>query len=138
MEYSRLNTIIKEEIDKFLNEDFMDERKKKNSKNKLKTNGDHTKKFLHKMKNGREELIDFQKYRKNNRIISDSDADVIRSRVDTEKTNMAAIARILFPYHTDEGAQSQFRKIINGERKMTYRVAIMIEKLIASGKIAVK
>jgi hypothetical protein len=51
---------------------------------------------------------------------------------------MAAIARELFPDHTEEGAQSQFRKIVNGERPMTKRIASKIEKMIAAGEIAVK
>ena len=39
------------------------------------------------------------------------------------KTNIAAIARELFPDHTEEGAQSQLRKILNGERPLTNKIA---------------
>ena len=73
-----------------------------------------------------------------NRKISNGDADSIRRTIDTEKTNIAAVARELFPDHTDEGAQSQFRKIINGERPMTKNIASKVEKMISSGQIAVK
>ena len=73
-----------------------------------------------------------------NKKISKADIDSIIDTVDMEKTNLAAIARIIFPKHTEEGAQSQLRKILNRERPMSKRVASMLEKLISSGQIAVK
>ena len=73
-----------------------------------------------------------------NKKISVGDASSIRNTVDTEKTNIAAVARELFPDHTEEGAQSQLRKILNGERPMTKKLASKIEKMISAGQIAVK
>ena len=131
MNENRIAQIIEEEIRRLVNEDFMGE------KNKL-NRGEPKKKLLHKMRKGKAKIEDLEQYRKDNRVIPDAEADAIRNKIDVEKTNMAAIARILFPHHTDEGAQSQFRKIINGERPMTRRIALKIDKLIASGKIAVK
>lgn len=93
---------------------------------------------LRKLAKGGKEYYDYGDYALKNRKISTSDANSIRGTIDTEKTNMAAIARILFPDHTEEGAQSQFRKIINGERPMTKPIAQKIEKMISRGEIAIK
>ena len=48
------------------------------------------------------------------------------------------MAREVFPDHTDEGAQSQLRKILNGERPMTEPIAEKLRSLIAKGQVAVK
>ena len=55
-----------------------------------------------------------------------------------DKTNIASVARDLFPDHTEEGAQSQLRKILKGERPMTDRVASKLGKMVAGGKVAKK
>lgn len=147
MNSGRIDNIIKEEIKShvnIINEEsdsnlfkmfskfLSDVKKRKNGKGKKK------KMKLRKTKNGGKEYYDYDDYEKKNVKISTGDADSIRNTIDTENTNMAAVARTLFPDHTDEGAQSQFRKIVNGERPMTKKIASKIEKLISRGKIAVK
>ena len=155
MDSKRVNAIITEAINKVINEDFMSEfatnkphhhnhsdaqdlvqkyfghKKKKNDKPKKKMK-------IRKMAGGGEKMYDYDEYERKNRKISNGDANSIRRTIDTEKTNIAAVARELFPDHTDEGAQSQFRKIINGERPMTKNIASKVEKMISSGQIAVK
>lgn len=69
---------------------------------------------------------------------SAANAEQIRMRIDQENTDIAAVARKVFPRHTDEGAQSQLRKILNGERPMTTRIANILSDMISSGQIAVK
>lgn len=147
-----LNNIIKEEINKVISENTIEEAKKlpngfdelfKKYFSKLKKNHSNKKKYKNKKKfrktvNGGKEYYDYDDYEKKNVKISLGDANSIRNSIDTEKTNIAAIARDFFPDHTDEGAQSQFRKIINGERPMTKKLAAKIEKYISQGKIAVK
>lgn len=145
------DTIICEEIKRYINESFVNEKKSaKNDGNKeisdlinnfLKrtpSKKNKKKKKLRRTKNGGRIYYDYNDYERKNPKISLGDANSIRNSIDTERTNIAAVARDLFPDHTDEGAQSQFRKIINGERPMTKKIASKIEKLISRGKIAVK
>lgn len=144
MDSKKLNTIISEEIDKVINEDFMQEKKGNSDVASLIKNflhgrkKPHKKKKIRKLAGGGEEVYDYDDYEKKNKKISTGDANSIRQTIDTEKTNMAAVARELFPDHTEEGAQSQFRKIINGERPMTKNIASKVEKMISGGQIAVK
>ena len=145
------DTIIREEIEKYVNESLVGEKTStKNRGNKeisdlisdylrnRKPSKKKKKKKLRRTKNGGKMYYDYNDYEKKNPKISMGDANSIRNSIDTERTNIAAVARDLFPDHTEEGAQSQFRKIINGERPMTKKVASKIEKLISRGKIAVK
>lgn len=142
-----INVIITEEINKVINEDFMGEKSNHHGDvanlingylHKHKKNKDPQKKKLRKMKNGGKEYYDYDDYELKNKKISNGDASSVRSSIDDEKTNIAAVARDLFPDHTEEGAQSQLRKIINGERPMTKKIASKIEKMISAGQIAVK
>lgn len=148
---NRIDNIIEESINNVITEDsnrelaklirkFLGKKKKKTTPHApiKRKHGEKPKKKLRKLANGGKEYYDYDDYEMKNKKISTGDASSIRNTIDTEKTNMAAIARILFPDHTDEGAQSQFRKIINGERPMTKRIASKIEKLISAGQIAVK
>jgi hypothetical protein len=147
MDNKKLNTIISEEIDKVLNEELIQEKMGISDiasmiKNFLHGKKKHTekpkKKKIRKLAGGGEEVYDYDDYEKKNKKISTGDANSIRQTIDTEKTNMAAVARELFPDHTEEGAQSQFRKIVNGERPMTKNIASKVEKMISGGQIAVK
>ena len=149
-----IHNIITEEINKIIVENGLDEKKnhhtdydklfkkyfrkieKLNKKDKKKKK--HNNKKLLKTKNGGKEIYDYDEYEKNNVKVSAGDASAIRNAVDVEKTNMASVARDFLPGHTDAGAQSQFRKIMNGERPMTKKMASKIEKYISQGKIAVK
>jgi hypothetical protein len=147
----KLDFIINEEINKVITENFMDEKEKSSSSNSeiadliaqyLKKHGkkkaEAPKKKVRKKANGGREYYDYDDYQKKNVKVSFGDANSIRNNIDTERTNMAAVARDMFPDHTEEGAQSQFRKIVNGERPMTKKIASKIEKYISRGKIAVK
>lgn len=91
-----------------------------------------------KLVKGGYKYYDYDDYQKKHRKISKGDIDSIIDSIDQEKTNIAAIARDLFPDHTEEGAQSQLRKILNHERPCPKDIASKIEKMIAAGKIAVK
>ena len=160
MDNKRVNAIITEAINKVINEDFMGEfannhhhhdsdSVKDNVQTLVQKYFGHTKhhndnedkgpkKKLRKKAGGGKEYYNYDDYERKNRKISKGDANSIRQTIDTEKTNIAAVARELFPDHTDEGAQSQFRKIINGERPMTKNIASKVEKMISLGQIAVK
>ena len=55
-----------------------------------------------------------------------------------ERTNIASVARDIFPDLTDEGAQSELRKILLGERPMPKHVAEKLSTYAMEGKIAIK
>lgn len=155
MDSKRVNAIITEAINKVINEDFMSEfatnkphhHNHSDAQDLVQKYFGHTKhhkkeeapkKKLRKRAGGGKEYYNYDDYERKNRKISNGDANSIRQTIDTEKTNMAAVARELFPDHTEEGAQSQFRKIVNGERPMTKNIASKVEKMISGGQIAVK
>lgn len=141
-----IDRIISESINKVLNENFPMEAHHGNGDVANLINGyfhkhkrkETPKRKLRKKKGGGKEYYDYDDYEMKNRKVSQGDASSVRSAIDTEKTNIAAVARDLFPDHTEEGAQSQLRKIINGERPMTKKLASKIEKMISGGQIAVK
>ena len=91
-----------------------------------------------KKRGGGTDVYDYKRYKELNRDVSSGDYKQLTDRIDQEKTDIAAVAREVFPKHTDEGAQSQLRKILNGERPMTNRVAQKLEDMISAGQIAVK
>lgn len=91
-----------------------------------------------KKKGGGTELYDKTEYDKTHKKTSVADAQELCAMIDQEKTDIAAVAREIFPHHTDEGAQSQLRKILNGERPMTEDVASKLRQMIDSGQICVK
>jgi hypothetical protein len=115
-------------------EDERNERKLKKKLNKEKKG----KKKLRRTKQGGKTYYDYDDYQKKHRKIAKGDADSIIDVVDQEKADIAAVAREIFPNHTEEGAQSQLRKILNRERPMTKDVASKLEKMISSGQLAVK
>jgi hypothetical protein len=80
---------------------------------------------------------DYEYYKEINRELAKGDYDAIVDRIDQDRTNIADVAREIFPDHTDEGAQSQLRKILNHERPMTTPIARKLVNMIASGKVAV-
>lgn len=120
--------------DKKTKEEIRQERKarKKAAKDKK------GRKKLRKMVKGGSEYYDYDDYLRKHRKLSKGDIDSIIDTIDQEKTNIASVARDLFPDHTDEGAQSQLRKILNHERPCPKDLASKIVKMIAAGKIAVK
>ena len=96
------------------------------------------KKKIRKMVKGASQYYNYDEYQKTHRKLSKGDTESIIDSIDQENTNIAAIARELFPDHTSEGAQSQLRKILNHERPLTKDIAEKLKKMISSGKIAVK
>ena len=91
-----------------------------------------------KLKGGRNQWYDYDEYKKFKGQASQSDIKDVSSLVDQEHTDIAAVARDLYPDHTPQGAQSQLRKQLNGERDMTSDVLGKLEKMIDSGKVATK
>ena len=91
-----------------------------------------------KIKGGGTDVYDYKRYKEINVDVASGDYRQLAGRIDQEKTDIAAVAREVFPKHTDEGAQSQLRKILNGERPMTNKVAQKLEDMISAGQIAIK
>ena len=87
---------------------------------------------------GGSKMYDYDDYQEKHKKVNTADYNKIADSIDQEKTDIAAIARVVFPDHTDEGAQSQLRKVLNGERPMTEPVAEKLRELIAKGQVAVK
>ena len=119
------------------NQSKEEKRKERKLRKKAEKEKKGTKKVKKTVKGGRE-YYDYQDYERKHRKSSKGDSDAIRDTIDQNNTDIAAVARSVFPDHTEEGAQSQLRKILNGERPMTSDVARKLEKLVSSGKVAVK
>ena len=158
---NKIDNIITEAIDNFVNESILSESTLGDIKNllkaykgksnlsladlrkerRLKKKAEKAKKGskkLRRTKGGGKVYYDYNDYERKHRKIAKGDTDSITDTVDQENTDIAAVARSIFPDHTEEGAQSQLRKILNHERPMTKDVASKIEKMISRGKIAVK
>jgi hypothetical protein len=156
----KLDRIITEEVSNVITEGIMDDigkliaktlsklagKKKKKNKEKEKKS---KKKWEDKEKEEKPDIrkkkvvggtkdYDYDKYKESHRDVSKADYNKIADSIDQEKTDIAAVARIVFPDHTDEGAQSQLRKILNGERPMTEPIAEKLRELIATGQVAIK
>jgi hypothetical protein len=99
---------------------------------------DRHRKRSRKKKGGGREYYDYDDYLSKETKASVADADDLINSIDQEKTDIAAVARDVFPHHTPEGAQSQLRKILNKERPMTQRVARKLREMLDSGQIATK
>ena len=54
--------------------------------------------------------------RKMGNNLATSDEESLRDALDSDTINLAAVARKMYPEHTPEGAQSQLRKKIKGEK----------------------
>lgn len=156
---SKIDKIINEEVNTLLTEGAMDDlrglfaklmpklkkgKKKKSKEDKKKEKEREKKKKKEKPDMRRKKVVggtkmyDYDKYKETHKEVNKADYDSIIDQIDQEKTDIAAIARDVFPDHTDEGAQSQLRKILNHERPMTEPVAKILRKLISTGQIAIK
>jgi hypothetical protein len=157
---SKIDKIINEEVNALITEGVMDDLrsiftkllpklkkngKKKKSKEEKKKEKEREKKkdeekpdMRRKKVVGGTKMYDYDKYKDTHREVNKADYDSIIDQIDQENTDIAAVARDVFPDHTDEGAQSQLRKILNHERPMTEPVAKILRKLISTGRIAVK
>ena len=100
--------------------------------------GDKKKKFIRrKTVNGGDNFFDYDEYERTHTKTTKSDADSIRKNIDLDNTDLRQVAMDVFPDHTKNGAQSQLRKIVNGERPMTNDVANKLDKMISRGNVAV-
>lgn len=90
--------IISEQIQKYINENIFDEASKKH-----KHHGHH-------------DDIQAKIKAREGENVSKSDEERLRSLLQTDLFNIAAVAKRIYPDHTDEGAQSQLRKKILGEK----------------------
>jgi hypothetical protein len=154
----KLDRIITEEVSNVITEGVMDDigkliaktlsklagkkkdkKKEKESKKKWEKKKKEEKPDIRKKKVvGGTKEYDYDKYKETHKDVSKADYNKIADSIDQENTDIAAVARIVFPDHTDEGAQSQLRKILNGERPMTEPIAEKLRKLIATGQVATK
>jgi hypothetical protein len=157
-----INSIISEEIERslLLNEDnslktlFSDlmkfinkdkkksggkkKNKKKKDKDKKKKKSDDEPQIRKKKVVGGTQNYDYTDYLSKNRKLAKSDFEKVSHSIDQDLTDIAAVARKVYPDHTDEGGQSQLRKVLNGERPMTRPVAKKLKTMISRGQIAVK
>ena len=109
-----MENIISEEINNFINEDvFTEKSKKPTSKKKKKRNTDIAKKGK-KLRRGLRTDFDRKKDRETNPNLTNQDAEDINDIIDSDAINTAAVAKQLYPDHTEEGAQSQLRKKVKG------------------------
>ena len=102
-----IDEAVSRSIEAFLNEEFLFEKDKKTTRKKGKN--------AVKKGNGQRGDFDYDHDKKNNPNISTGDQDSLANDLDSPIINIAAIAKEVYPDHTDEGAQSQLRKKIKGE-----------------------
>jgi hypothetical protein len=143
-----IDSIITEEINKkiMINEDnsmkdlFAKLLKvlNKSKKKKSKKDDDDKPQIRKKKVVGGTQEYDYNEYQRKNTKLSKSDFDKVAKSIDQDLTDIAAVARKVYPDHTDEGGQSQLRKVLNGERPMTRPVAKKLKTMISRGQIAVK
>ena len=157
MMQNRLDKIINEEVSNVINENVMNDigqliaktlnkigKKKKRNKikdkeaEKKRKEKDDKPDIRKKKVIGGTKEYDYGDYQEKHKKVNTADYYKITDSIDQEKTDIAAVAREVFPDHTDEGAQSQLRKILNGERPMTEPIAEKLRSLIAKGQVAVK
>lgn len=111
---------------------------KKNKNGKSKKDDDEKPQIRKKKVVGGTQEYDYNEYQRKNTKLSKSDFDKVAKSIDQDLTDIAAVARKVYPDHTDEGGQSQLRKVLNGERPMTRPVAKKLKTMISRGQIAVK
>lgn len=108
MNYDR---IISEEINRFINEEILTEKKgKKKEKDEPRDIGKKAKK----LSNGRRGEFNFKRERETNPNLNAQDAEDISSLIDSDFINTAAVAHEWRPDLTPEGAQSELRKKVKG------------------------
>ena len=129
---------LKKNFDKLSKTIEKRETKKNNSSDtsdKKKNNNNRTQYRTKKRAGGGQETYNFSDYQKSNQEVDASFAKTLINRINQDLLNVAATGRLVFPHHTDEGAQSQLRKILNGEKRLTKKVADKLTHLIDAGMI---
>ena len=112
--------------------------KKKKKRHEKKKDGEENTLKTKKTVKGGKTTYDYTDYKERHKDASKGDTKSLVDTIDQERTNIRDLAKDIYPDHTDAGAQSQLRKVLNGERKLTKDVAHKLSKGITSGKIAVK
>lgn len=134
MAHDLIDNIISEEINRYLVENVFDENffmekkhkksKKHHGKKKDKKSKD-IKKHSIKKKGGSRGDFDVKKDKTTNPNINNQDARELTNILDSDYVNLAAVARDVYPDHTDEGAQSQLRKKVKhlkSDSGSTYKI----------------
>lgn len=112
-----IRSIINEEINKYLNEEILSEKKSNQDQKKNKKNDeDNVRHGAIKLKGGHRGDFNTKLDRETNPNLSSADAEVIARALDNDVVNVAAVARQLYPKLTPQGAQSKLRKKIKHEK----------------------
>lgn len=106
-----IQEIIKEEIDKYLKEDILPEKKEKKKSNK-----DVIRKRAIKTKGGLRNDYNATEANQNDPTLTLGDTENLTDILDNDVVNVAAFARKLYPKLTPQGAQSKLRKKIKHEK----------------------
>ena len=117
MENHSIDNIISETINRYINENVFDEKKNKKS--------DDLKRHSIKLKGGSRADFDVKKDKTTNPSINNQDAKELSNILDSDYVNLAAVARDVYPDHTDEGAQSELRKKVKrlkSDSGSTYKI----------------
>lgn len=111
-----IRSIINEEINKYLNEEILSEKKSKGQKKNKKPDEGNVRHGAIKLKGGHRGDFNAKLDRETNPNLSNADAEVIARALDNDVVNVAAVARQLYPKLTPQGAQSKLRKKIKHEK----------------------
>lgn len=140
-----IQSIIREEFKKFLQEDsamqlqeslpaFLKKKKHhaedseprhERPRKKHKKADDGVRKNAIKVKGGRRKDYDIKQDKQTNPNLNNQDNKDIAKLLDNDYVNLAAVARDVYPDHTDQGAQSQLRKKVKGLKSdsgSTYKI----------------
>lgn len=113
-----LDRIIKEEIDRYLMEDMFNEKGPAKKEKDIVKGGK-------KLKGGRRGDFNAKLDRETNPNINNQDAKELTTLLKSPYVNVAAVAKDVYPDHTSQGAQSQLRKKVEGEKSdsgSTYKI----------------
>ena len=112
-----ISSIINEEINRYLNEEILSEKKSNQDQKKNKEyDEDNVRHGAIKLKGGHRGDFNAKLDRETNPNLSNADAEVIARALDNDVVNVAAVARQLYPKLTPQGAQSKLRKKIKHEK----------------------
>lgn len=108
-----IDEAVNRSIERFLNEDILPEKQGKKDKSEDKKDGSH--KGVIKKTNGQRGDFDYENEKKSNPNVSAGDQESLAKVMKSGAVDLAYIAKMVYPDHTPEGAQSQLRKKIEGE-----------------------
>ena len=139
-----IDSIIREEFKRFLQEDaamqlqeslpaFLkkkhhaedSEPRHEHPRKKHKKSDDGVRKNAIKTKGGHRKDYDIEQDKQTNPNLNNQDNKDIAKLLDNDYVNLAAVARDVYPDHTDQGAQSQLRKKVKGLKSdsgSTYKI----------------